>query len=72
MEAPMDGPRIRGNSMISGRAAIWEKRLYNWIDAANPVYILEVDIDVLRSRRPGDDQVRLASKAAAVQRAIAS
>jgi hypothetical protein len=72
MEAPMDGPRIRGDSMISGRAAIWEKRLYNWIDAANPVYILEVDVDVLRSRRPGDDQLRLASKAAAVQRAIAT
>jgi hypothetical protein len=71
-DVPMDGPRIRGDSKISGRTAIWEKRLYDWIDAANPVFILEVDIDVLRTRRPGDDQERLASKAAAVQQAIAT
>ena len=72
MDVPMDGPRIRGTSAISDRAAIWEKRLYDWIDAANPIFILEVDLDVLRSRRPRDDQERLAAKASAVRRAIAT
>jgi hypothetical protein len=70
MDVPMDGPRLQGTGKAMVRAAALERRLYDRIGAAKPLYLLEADVGVLAGRRPNDDPVRLSSKAAAVQAAI--
>ena len=69
---PMDGPRLQGPGDGAVRAAALERWIYDRIGSAEPIYLLEADLEVLASRRPDDDPERLRAKAAAVQSAIAT
>jgi thymidylate kinase len=72
MEVAMDGPRLGATAAAPGWAAAQEERLYDHIDTADPVFLLEADLDVLLTRRPDENRSRLGAKAAAVKTAAAT
>jgi len=51
MQEPMDGPRIKDIPELNCKIAEKERTFYNNISLPDKIYVLQADIDVLRSRK---------------------